>query len=135
MQVRLHSFRHTDWASVKQTYLKQDEIPKRGSGTIVAIDAEFVALQQVHCHLTIVMQSWSDVLSPQEETEYRSDGTKKVLRPSQLTLARVSVLRGGGSLSGTPFIDDYIHTTDAIVDYLTEYSGINCEYAVCHFDH
>ncbi len=41
-----------------------------------------------------------------------------------MTLARVSVLRGSGTLSGTPFIDDYIHTTDTIVNYLTEFSGI-----------
>lgn len=60
----------------------------------------------------------------QEESEIRSDGTKKVLKPSQLTLARVSVIRGGGSKFGVPFIDDYIHTSDTIVDYLTEYSGI-----------
>lgn len=50
----------------------------------------------------------------------RSDGTKKVLRPSQLCLARVSVLRE----DGRAFIDDYIHTSDTIVDYLTEFSGI-----------
>ncbi|KAG8872977.1 poly(A)-specific ribonuclease [Tulasnella sp. 331] len=94
----------TDWLSLKQSYLKPEERPT--PGTVVSIDAEFVALQK-------------------EETEYRSDGTKKVLRPSLLTLARVSVLRGGGPLSGRPFIDDYIHTTDTIVDYLTEYSGIS----------
>ena len=41
-----------------------------------------------------------------------------------MSLARVSVLRGSGSKMGAPFIDDYIHTSDTIVDYLTEYSGI-----------
>ncbi|KAG8904957.1 poly(A)-specific ribonuclease [Tulasnella sp. 403] len=95
--------RYTDPQSQKHKVLGLDELPT--PGTVVAIDAEFVALQQ-------------------EESELRSDGTKKVLRPSQLTLARVSVLRGMGSQNGTPFIDDYIHTTDTIVDYLTEYSGI-----------
>lgn len=60
----------------------------------------------------------------QEESEIRSDGTKKVLKPSQMSLARVSVLRGSGPKMGVPFIDDYIHTSDTIVDYLTEYSGI-----------
>lgn len=59
-----------------------------------------------------------------EESEIRSDGTKKVLKPSQMSLARVSVLRGSGPKMGVPFIDDYIHTSDTIVDYLTEYSGI-----------
>ena len=76
-------------------------------GTLVAIDAEFVQMQQ-------------------EEIEYRADGTKKVIRPSRLSLARVSVLRGEGPLQGIPFIDDYIHTSETIVDYLTEYSGIKC---------
>ena len=62
----------------------------------------------------------------QEETEFRSDGTKKVLRPARLSLARVSVLRGEGPNEGVPFIDDHIHTSEVIVDYLTEFSGIRC---------
>ena len=76
---------------------------------MVAIDAEFVSMQQ-------------------EETEFRSDGTKKVIRPARLSLARVSVLRGGGPKAGVPFIDDHIHTSEMIVDYLTEYSGIKCQH-------
>lgn len=77
-----------------------------GRGTLVAIDAEFVALQQ-------------------EEIEIRSDGTKHTIQPSRLALARVSVLRGEGPNSGSPFIDDYIVTTKPIVNYLTEFSGIH----------
>lgn len=65
----------------------------------------------------------------QEETEYRSDGTKKVLRPARLSLARVSVLRGDGQKQGVPFIDDHIHTSEVVVDYLTEFSGIKREWA------
>jgi len=63
-------------------------------------------------------------LMQQDETEYRSDGTKKMIRPSRYGLARVSVLRGDGPKQGVPFIDDYIHTSESIVDYLTAYSGI-----------
>ncbi|KAJ7789389.1 ubiquitin carboxyl-terminal hydrolase-domain-containing protein [Mycena olivaceomarginata] len=59
-----------------------------------------------------------------EETEFRSDGSKQVLRPARLSLARVSVLRGDGPKQGVPFIDDHIHTSEVIVDYLTEFSGI-----------
>ncbi|KAK9457055.1 ubiquitin carboxyl-terminal hydrolase-domain-containing protein [Dipodascopsis uninucleata] len=84
--------------------LKEEEAPK--PGTMIAIDAEFVALEQ-------------------EETEVRSDGTRSLIRPSRLSLARVSVVRGDGKKSGIAFIDDYITTTDNIADYLTEFSGIN----------
>lgn len=75
-------------------------------GFLCGIDAEFVALSK-------------------EETEIGSDGSRIVLRPSRLSLARVSVLRGDdGPDDCVPFIDDWISTTDTIVDYLTEFSGI-----------
>ncbi|KAF9234026.1 ubiquitin carboxyl-terminal hydrolase-domain-containing protein [Melanogaster broomeanus] len=92
-----------DKSLVKHECLRFEELPK--PGTQVAIDAEFVSMQQ-------------------EETEYRSDGTKRVIRPARLSLARVSVLRGDGPKEGVPFIDDHIHTSEVIVDYLTEFSGI-----------
>ncbi|KAJ6488514.1 ubiquitin carboxyl-terminal hydrolase-domain-containing protein [Mycena vitilis] len=88
---------------IKHECLSFEELPK--PGTLVAIDAEFVSMQQ-------------------EETEFRSDGSKQVLRPARLSLARVSVLRGDGPKQGVPFIDDHIHTSEVIVDYLTEFSGI-----------
>lgn len=85
--------------SVKHKILTPDELPKHG--TMIAIDAEFVALQQ-------------------EEMEFRSDGTKSILRPSHMSLARVSVLRE----DEVPFVDDYILTNETVADYLTEFSGI-----------
>ncbi|GAA5924433.1 hypothetical protein JCM10213_004576 [Rhodosporidiobolus nylandii] len=88
---------------IKHQPFRFEELPRRG--TLVSIDAEFVSLQQ-------------------EEAEFHSDGTKKVLRPSRMTLARVSVLRGEGPETGIPFIDDHIHTSEPIIDYLTEFSGI-----------
>ncbi|GMK57719.1 hypothetical protein CspeluHIS016_0405530 [Cutaneotrichosporon spelunceum] len=94
---------HRDAASIKAEMLTPVELPK--PGTLISIDAEFVALQQ-------------------EELEFRSDGTKKILRPSHMSLARVSVLRGSGEKEGVPFIDDYIYTKETIADYLTEFSGI-----------
>ncbi|KIJ63247.1 hypothetical protein HYDPIDRAFT_175993 [Hydnomerulius pinastri MD-312] len=92
-----------DKGLVRHECLRFEELPK--PGTLVAIDAEFVSMQQ-------------------EETEYRSDGTNRVIRPARLSLARVSVLRGDGPKEGVPFIDDHIHTSEVIVDYLTEFSGI-----------
>lgn len=59
-----------------------------------------------------------------EEIEFRSDGSRSVIKPSKLSLARVSVLRGEGDLEQKPFIDDYIHTSEPVIDYLTEFSGI-----------
>ena len=52
---------------------------------------------------------------------------RKSFLPARLSLARgVSVLRGDGSNQGVLFIDDHIHTSEVIVDYLTEYSGVKC---------
>lgn len=80
-------------------------LQREETARLIAIDAEFVMLQH-------------------EEKELRSDGSKSVLKPQSLSLARVSVIRGNGPQKGVPFIDDYVATQDYIVDYLTQYSGI-----------
>ncbi|RKP14656.1 ubiquitin carboxyl-terminal hydrolase-domain-containing protein [Piptocephalis cylindrospora] len=75
-------------------------------GMLVAIDAEFIALSQ-------------------EETEVRRDGAVIIQRPQRQGLARVSVVRGElGPRYSVPLMDDYIVTTEPVVDYLTEFSGI-----------
>ena len=81
----------------------ESEAPEAGS--YVAIDTEFVVLQQ-------------------DEIEMRADGASEVVRPKRDGLARVSVLRGGGEDEGAAFINDYITIQDEIVDYLTRWSGI-----------
>lgn len=84
--------------------MTKDEAPN--AGTLIAIDAEFVALNP-------------------EELEVHYGGVRNLIKPRNLSLARISVLRGdNGPKQGVPFIDDYIIHTCFIDDYLTSFSGI-----------
>jgi len=75
------------------------------NGTAIALDTEFVELARA-------------------ELDVKADGTQETIRPAKSGLARVSVLRGDGESEGSPFIDDYITVYEPVVDYKTQYSGI-----------
>lgn len=88
---------------IDYTLLKPGETIKPGA--LVALDAEFIELSPA-------------------EYEFGGDGSKTLVRPPKLLLARISVVRGEGEKEGECFIDDYIATYEPIHDYKSAYSGI-----------
>lgn len=76
-----------------------------GKGTVLALDCEFVMVSR-------------------EEADILGDGSREVVVPARMALARVSVIRGYGRLHGRALIDDYVAVRENVVDYLTRFSGL-----------
>lgn len=76
-----------------------------GKGTVLALDCEFVMVSR-------------------EEADIFGDGSREVVVPARMALARVSVIRGYGRLHGRALIDDYVAVRENVVDYLTRFSGL-----------
>jgi PAB-dependent poly(A)-specific ribonuclease subunit 2 len=80
-----------------------------GPGLTLALDAEFCALRH-------------------QEARFSAEG-RVTTPPSELCLARVSLVRASGPRRDTVLVDDYIlpSPTEPILDYLTQYSGVTAE--------
>ena len=77
------------------TPLAAHELPPK-AGQLVAIDAEFVAVTH-------------ELTRPG-----KTAGKTIVVKPARLSLARVSILRGSGTMAGVPFIDAYVQQACAV---------------------
>jgi hypothetical protein len=59
-----------------------------------AIHAEFVSMQQVGSHSTRLVHILNVCFCSTGETEFRSDGVSRVIRPARLSLSHGSVSEG-----------------------------------------
>ncbi|KAF8557111.1 hypothetical protein OG21DRAFT_1505737 [Imleria badia] len=92
--------------------------------TLVAIDAEFVSMQQAGSHSTRLVHLLNHVLLFLKKKQSSGPTVRPVSCALLVSvLARVSVLRGDGLKEGIPFIDDHVLTSDVIVDYLHRVLG------------
>jgi PAB-dependent poly(A)-specific ribonuclease subunit 2 len=76
----------------------------QGMGDLIALDAEFVALEM-------------------ETAQLQADGTRIVSKEGRQALARLSVIDG----RGVPIVDDYVLPSEPVMDYLTRFSGVTPE--------
>ena len=81
-----------------ESKLTFSKLPRKGD--LVAIDAEFVCVQQ-------------------EESLISSSGSKEMISEARNALARLSII-----CDNEVIIDDYVLPNEPIVDYLTRFSGI-----------
>ncbi len=79
---------------------KADSLP--GNGDLVAIDAEFVCVQQ-------------------EESIITPSGSKEIISEARNALARLSIIH---CQTNEVIIDDFVLPMEPVVDYMTRFSGI-----------
>lgn len=105
-------------------------------GSLVALDAEFVCAEKEEYEVrddgrrTLVKPARLVSISSDLKQKNLSEllilsSSHAVCLFNHQVLARVSVVRGDRSeRMGEVLIDDYIRTSEPVVDYLTKYSGI-----------
>ena len=109
------------------------------AGTLLGLDAEFVALSQPDQRLVGCAPAKPRcrkrlpgaqppgapcALGITRKCCGCASGEYVEVRPARLGLARISGVRGEGPEAGTACIDDYVRTLEPVTDYLTKWSGL-----------